>query len=65
MIPGMSIEQIRFDHSDALNEELKSFIAAVIARRPPEVTGQMGRDALNIALSIMEQIRQTTDRVTG
>jgi predicted dehydrogenase len=65
VIPGMAIEQIRFDHSDALNEELKSFIAAVIARRPPEVTGQMGRDALNIALSIMEQIRQTTDRVTG
>lgn len=62
IIPGMAIEQKGFDHSDALNDELKSFVSAVISRQEPEVTGQMGRDALKIALSIMDQIRQTNER---
>lgn len=59
VIPGMAIEQIRFDHSDALNEEIKSFVKAVKTGRQPEVTGRMGREALNIALDIMQQIRRS------
>ncbi len=66
-IPGMALEQRSFDGSDALNDELKSFAGSVRARREPEVTGKMGRDALKIALSIMAQIetdggRPRTDR---
>ena len=63
LIPGMAINQRCFTKADALDDELKSFVNAVIHRQVPEVTGQMGRDALNIALIIMEQIHKTSDRL--
>ncbi len=59
IIPGMAIEEMAFDKGDALDDELKSFVDSVKHRRQPLVTGQMGRDALKIALSIMEQIQET------
>ncbi|PIE68010.1 MAG: UDP-N-acetyl-D-glucosamine dehydrogenase [Deltaproteobacteria bacterium] len=59
IIPGMSMETLNFDKSDALDDELKSFVASVRHRRQPLVTGKMGRDALKAALSIMEQIQAT------
>lgn len=62
LIPGMEIKQLNFTKGDALEDELKSFVKAVIRREAPEVTGQMGRDALKIALSIMKQIRDTNRR---
>ncbi len=62
VIPGMQINQLCFTKADALQDEIKSFLRAVRLRRVPEVTGQMGRDALKIALSIMDQIRVETSR---
>ncbi|OQX26947.1 MAG: UDP-N-acetyl-D-glucosamine dehydrogenase [Desulfobacteraceae bacterium IS3] len=61
LIPGMEISQTCFADGDALEQELKSFVNAVRKRETSEVTGQMGRDALKIALSIMEQIRRKND----
>ena len=58
LIPGMDVKQISFDTGDALENELKSFINAVIHRETPEVTAQMGCDALEIALNIMDQIKE-------
>ncbi len=65
LIPGMSVEQSCFTDGDALDDELKSFVKSVRNREVPEVTGQMGRDALKVALSVMEQIRATNSRVLG
>jgi predicted dehydrogenase len=62
LIPGMEIKQLSFAKGDALEDELKSFVKTVRRREIPEVTGQMGRDALKIALSIMKQIRDTNRR---
>ena len=62
IIPGMDIKQLCFTQGDALEDELGSFVNAVRQRQAPEVTGQMGRDALEIALSIMNQIQTTTSR---
>jgi len=62
LIPGMEIKQVSFEKGDALEDELKSFVKAVKKREAPEVTGQMGRDALKIALSIMKQISDTNSR---
>ena len=62
IIPGMEIQNLCFTKGDALDDELKSFVRAVKRREEPEVTGQMGRDALRIALDIMEQIRSTNSR---
>jgi predicted dehydrogenase len=65
LIPGMAIDQRCFTHWDALDDELKSFVHAVRHRLAPEVTGEMGRDALKIALSIMNQIEKSTTRLLG
>jgi len=62
LIPGMQIDQLSFAQGDALEDELKSFVNAVMRRESPEVTGQMGREALKIALNIMDQIKATTKR---
>lgn len=63
IIPGMAVDQRCFTQADALEDELKSFVKAVANRQAPEVTGQMGRDALKIALSIMDQIHRTSDQL--
>ena len=60
LIPGMGIQQLCFPESDALDDELKSFVKTVAQRTAPEVTAAMGRDALMIALNIMAQIDQTS-----
>ncbi|UCF90709.1 MAG: Gfo/Idh/MocA family oxidoreductase [Desulfobacterales bacterium] len=59
---GLEITQRRFAPGDALEEELKSFVQAVATRQAPEVSGKVGRDALAIALSIMDQINTTNRR---
>jgi len=63
IIPGMTLDQRTFTHADALDDEIQSFVKAVLHRQVPEVTGQMGRDALKIALSIMDQIQRTSERL--
>jgi len=61
LIPNMEIKEMCFTKGDALEEELKSFVKAVRKRETSEVTGQMGRDALKIALNIMDQIRSANN----
>ncbi len=65
LIPGMEINQLCFTRSDALEEELKAFVRSVKRRETPEVNGQVGRQALKIALNIMEQINSTLSRFLG
>lgn len=55
---GMDMRQITFSETDALDEELKAFVGAVLKREVPIVTGRAGRRALKTALIIMEQIHQ-------
>jgi predicted dehydrogenase len=61
-VPGTQIETINFAKGDALDDELQAFVRSARQREVPEVTAQMGRDALKIALSIMEQIQSTSQR---
>ena len=62
LIPGMDIKKMSFETGDALENELVSFVQAVIHRKIPEVTAQMGRDALKIALNVMDQIEEGVQR---
>ncbi len=64
LIPGMEIKQLCFTKGDALEDEIKSFVQSVVNRKVPPVTGQMGRDALKIALNIMEQIKNSVSRLS-
>lgn len=59
IIPGTSIDQLNFTKADALDDELKSFVRSVKNREVPEVNGQVGRNALKIALNVMDQINRT------
>jgi len=61
-VPGMQMEERSFEQGDALRDEIYSFLDAVATRGKPEVSGQMGREALNIALSITRQIRESSRR---
>ena len=46
---------------DPLEEEIRSFIESVISRNPPPVTGREGRDALELALLIIEKVKQSQE----
>ncbi len=59
-IPGMHLEEKCFTQGDALEDEIRSFISAVESRKSPEVSGQMGRDALKMALDITQQIQKSS-----
>jgi predicted dehydrogenase len=65
LIPGMDIKKFSFSEVDALENELVSFIGAVSAREIPEVSGHVGRKALEIALIIMDQINSAIKRYIG
>lgn len=63
VIPGMDIRQVSFSNADALEDELASFIESVDSRKAPVVSGQAGRKALEIALTIMDQINAAIRRL--
>jgi predicted dehydrogenase len=56
LIPGMNIQQLTFPEADVLEDELASYIQAVSTRQTPVVSGIAGRKALEVALSITDQI---------
>jgi predicted dehydrogenase len=62
IIPGMELNRLCFTKGDALEAEIRAFVSSVISRSTPEVSGKVGRDALKIALSIMDQISSTHHR---
>jgi predicted dehydrogenase len=63
VIPGMDIRQLSFSETDVLEDELASFIEAVSTRKIPVVSGYAGRKALEVALSIMDQINAAIRRL--
>jgi predicted dehydrogenase len=63
LIPGMQIKETHFTEGDALEAEIRSFVHSVRTRQTPEVTGRMGRDALDIALAITRQIQESSRRI--
>ena len=62
LVPGTDIRKLSFESGDALDDEIHAFVDAVRRRTVPEVTGKMGRDALDTALNIMGQISETSGR---
>jgi predicted dehydrogenase len=65
VIPGMKIRSHRFEKEDPLDAELKSFVRSVYRRETSEVPGEAGRNALAVALSIVDQIDANTQRLIG
>ena len=46
---------------DPLEEEIRSFLDAVISRNPPPVSGKEGRDALQLALLIADKAKKARE----
>ena len=61
-IPIPDITRDSFQEQDVLELELLDFIENVQARKKPVVSGQEGRRALEIALSVMQQIKENQSR---
>lgn len=53
----VDVQDLQLDESDALHEELESFLECVRERRQPLVTGEDGREALAAAVTISRSLR--------
>jgi predicted dehydrogenase len=58
-IPGMSLQRRSFERTDSLESELEAFVQSVRDREVPLVSGTEGRNALRVALEIVNQIKAT------
>jgi predicted dehydrogenase len=56
-MPNITYDRIDIEQGDSLAQEIKAFIRAVHTREQPEVPGEAGRNALQVALEIVEQIK--------
>jgi len=56
--PQVGTSKEKYSETDPLNDEISSFISAVTNGSDPVVTGEDGRNALRIALNIIDQIER-------
>ena len=59
----ISIEQLACDDDDALRLEIEAFLSAVRDGASPMVTGEDGRQALETAMDIIEQVEAWTRKI--
>jgi predicted dehydrogenase len=52
---------VEITQTDPLEEEIRAFLDAVTLRTPPPVTGKEARDALELALTVMEKIKESQE----
>ncbi len=62
-VPGMSMERSTFREADSLEAELRSFVEAVKIRQAPLVSAREARDALRVALAIIDQIETSSRKI--
>jgi predicted dehydrogenase len=55
-VPNVQMEEKIFDQGDALKSEIEAFLAAIVSGKPPVVTGEDGRRALETALMINKKL---------
>ena len=56
--PQVISQKMKFPDTDPLADEIKSFVNVVMNGEEPVVSGQDGRRALNVALTIMNQVER-------
>jgi predicted dehydrogenase len=55
-VPNVQMEEKSFEQGDALKSEIESFLDCVVSGKPPVVTGEDGRRALETALMINKKL---------
>lgn len=58
-IPDIDVQQKKFPQSDALQAEITAFLTAIAEGKKPIVTGEDGRNALQIAQDITHTIQES------
>ena len=61
----ISAEQIEIDESDALRDEIASFVQSVQTRRHPEVGPAAGLRVMELSERIVQAIRETSRERNG
>ena len=56
--PQVGTSKEKYSETDPLNDEISSFVSAVTNGSDPIVTGEDGRNALKVALNIIDQIQR-------
>ncbi len=62
-LPRIAEQDINIEKNDTLLEEIKTFVNSVITRKPPAVSGEDGRRALDIAQRIQKGIVRSSELV--
>jgi predicted dehydrogenase len=60
--PPIEGGKMEVNRQEPLEREMQDFIEAIRERRPPGVTGEQGRAALELATRIVEHMEQVTDQ---
>ncbi|MCF8060938.1 MAG: Gfo/Idh/MocA family oxidoreductase [Deltaproteobacteria bacterium] len=63
--PGVTTRKLTYPDSDPLADQIASFVRAVREGSEPEVSGEDGKQALEVALHIMDQIGQGCKHFKG
>ncbi len=63
--PQLTHEEIEFPNRDPLADEISAFINSVMKKAAPVVSGDDGRNALQVALGIIEQIESNSKSFTS
>jgi len=59
----ISAEQIEVEPGDALEMEIRAFVHSSLTRMPPAVSGEDGRNALDMAMRISRQIQENIQKI--
>jgi len=59
----ISAEQIEVAPGDALEKEIRAFVHSSLTRMPPEVSGEDGKNALDMAMRINRQIQENIQKI--
>jgi predicted dehydrogenase len=55
-VPNITKEEHSFGQTDALKSEIEAFLDSVVTGKPPQVSGEDGRQALETALKIIKKL---------
>jgi predicted dehydrogenase len=58
-VPPVDIKETTYEQGDALKAEIDAFLEAAATGRPPAVSGEDGLKALEVALTITEQVTRS------
>ena len=57
-LPGIAVEEMACDKGDALKTQIQAFLESITQHKPPVVSGEAGKQALETAIRISELVHE-------